>query len=100
MRKMADDLSSARAALERNNDIAPMLATHRRIRCSWPTDPGDRNALFDGLAVNYLSAVGELDAARGSSRRNAYIRTVAACRACHEQTCGGPLAVIDKLALE
>jgi hypothetical protein len=67
---------------------------HAKLRCSWPTDPQDRNAVFDGLAVNYLGAVRAFDAAPAAQTLNA---VVASCRACHEQTCGGPLVVIDSL---
>jgi hypothetical protein len=98
MRRMADDLRAARAALLDGGSSAPLWAQHRKLRCAWPTDPRDRNEAFDAMAQTYLTAVKALDAAPSS--RPAYAGVVGACRACHEQTCDGPIAVIDGLALD
>ena len=98
MRRMADDLKSARAVLLDGGSVAPLHATHRKLRCAWPTDPHDRNAAYDAMAQTYLAKVRALDAAPSS--RDAFTGVVAACRGCHVQTCDGPIAVIDGLGLE
>ncbi|MCA2982042.1 MAG: hypothetical protein INH41_01975 [Myxococcaceae bacterium] len=98
MRLMADDLGAARAALLDGGAAPPLWARHRKLRCSWPTSPPDRNEAYDAMAQAYLEKVRALDASGG--RREAYAGVVAACRACHEQTCEGPIVVIDALALE
>jgi cytochrome c553 len=98
MRRMADDLRGARAAVLDGGAAPPLWAHHRKLRCAWPTALSDRNEAYDAMAQTYLGAVKALDAAPSS--RAAYSGVVAACRACHEQTCDGPIAVIDGLALE
>lgn len=102
MRQMADDLAAARASMKTGSQVAPLFPTHRRIRCAWPTDMSDHTAAFDGFALQYLQQVKQFDevGSNATLRRASYQAAVAACRACHEQTCNGPLAVIDKLTLE
>ena len=95
MRALADDLRAARAALVGGARPAHMWARHRKMRCAWPTEVGDRNPAFDAMAQTYLAAVRELESAPSPA---AYDSVVKACRACHEVTCGGPLQVIDGLA--
>jgi hypothetical protein len=97
MRKMQKDLEGAREAVLKGEVPMPMLARHRRIRCSWPTDVKDRDETFDGFAVGYLDAVKAFDAAQ--DRRAAFAGIVGACRACHERACPGPIAAIDKLKI-
>lgn len=102
MRQMADDLAAARASMKTGSQVAPLFPTHRRIRCAWPTDTSDHTPAFDGFALQYLQQVKQFDEAGSNAtlRRASYQAVVAACRACHEQTCNGPLAVIDKLTLK
>ncbi len=99
MRVMVADLQDARAKVLESKPLTPLRAKHAKLRCAWPTDPKDRNEAFDGLAQNYLRAVGALDDTP-SDVRAAYGNVVRACRTCHEATCDGPIAVIDGLALE
>jgi hypothetical protein len=98
MRRMADDLKTARAAIVDGGSALPLWASHRKLRCAWPTALSDRNEAYDAMAQTYLEAVRALDAKPSS--RAAYTGVVAACRACHEQTCDGPIAVIDGLGLD
>lgn len=104
MRGMEATLKAARTQLAEPGTsrppIGPFLPQFRRIRCSWPTNPADRDAEFDALAQGYLSAVSVLDAApdRGSAAK-AYDGVLAGCRSCHERTCGGALAAINALRL-
>jgi hypothetical protein len=69
----------------------PRLPVHRRIRCSWPTDPKDRDEKFDGLAQAYLVQVKAFDAAPS---KDTFTGVINGCAACHEATCGGPLDLI------
>lgn len=92
MRRFIDDLYAARAAAEAGRTVAPMYPTHRRMRCAWFTKPGDRNALFDGMAQGYLASVQAFDATPSQRTYNAIIDS---CTACHSVTCGGPLDYID-----
>lgn len=94
MRTFVDDWRAARVALEADAGVGPKFATHRKIRCAWPTDAADRNPTFDGFAKNYLSAVKAFDAQPG---REKYEGVLDACKACHEVSCGGPLEVIEGL---
>lgn len=100
MRMMADDLRAAREALRAEASVAPLSARHRKLRCAWPTDPSDRNAAFDAMAQTYLTKLAAFDTAPAQDRRAAYTAVLAGCRSCHEQTCEGPIAVIDALALD
>ncbi len=97
MRKMQSDLEEARTLVLKNEVPMPMLARHRRIRCSWPTDLKDRDQAFDAFAVGYLDTVKAFETA--PDRRAAFGAVVGACRACHERACPGPIAAIDKLKI-
>jgi hypothetical protein len=97
MRHCVDDWKEARAALKTGQAIRPRFPVHRRMRCSWPTDPADRNQAFDALAVGYLTRVQAFDA-RPSVKT--YEGVLDGCKACHEVTCGGPLQVIESLRTE
>jgi hypothetical protein len=99
MRTMVDDLKDARAKVLAGQPVAPLKAKHRKIRCAWPTSLSDRTPAFDAMAQAYLVKVAELDA-KPADVKAAYTGVVAACRACHEQTCDGPIAVIDGLGLD
>lgn len=104
MRSMEAALKAARPQLAEPGTsrppIGPFLPQFRRIRCSWPTNPADRDAEFDALAQGYLSAVSLLDAAPDrASAAKAYDGVLAGCRSCHERTCGGALAAINALRL-
>lgn len=96
MRTFVADWRAARVTLEQDAGVAvaAKFPVHRRIRCSWPTDPGDRNPTFDSFAKNYVSAVKAFDAQPGRER---YEGVLDACKACHEVSCGGPLEVIEGL---
>ncbi len=96
MRAMEADLKAARASLARAEAVPALYPKHRRIRCSWPTSPADREGAFDALAVGYLERVKGFDAA--PEKDQAYAAVLGGCRACHEQSCPGPLAAIDALA--
>lgn len=99
MRLMVDDLREARAKLKLGERPKPLWATHRKLRCAWPTALSDRTPAFDAMAQTYLTRVKALDEAT-TERPAAYGAVVAACRACHEQTCDGPIAVIDTLGFD
>jgi hypothetical protein len=101
MRTMVDDLREAKTqVLGGQSELVPSLwRKHRKIRCAWPTAPGDRDAAFDAMAQNYLAKVRVLDS-KPKDMRAAFSGVVAACRSCHEATCDGPIAVIDGLTLD
>lgn len=96
MRAMEADLKLARASLARGEAVPALYARHRRIRCAWPTSRSDREGAFDALAVGYLERVRAFDAAK--EKGEAYATLLGGCRACHEQSCPGPLAAINALA--
>lgn len=98
MRMMEADLSAARTAILQGATVAPLLARHRKIRCSWPTRPEDRDEAFDTSARRYLDAVAALDGAV-PNKAAAFGAVLGACRACHEHTCSGAIVAIDALAL-
>ena len=76
MRVMRDDLRNARDHLLREDSPASLLATHSKIRCSWPTDPNVRDAKFDQMAVSYLLAIEDLTVKPQSSMKMAYGRAL------------------------
>jgi len=96
MRAMVADLEQGKVALEKGEPLAPMWSRHRKMRCSWPTDSADRNEAFDGMAQTYLAQVKALDA-KPANPRAAFNGVVAACQACHENTCPGPIEKITTL---
>jgi cytochrome c553 len=96
MRSMVADLEKGKQALEKGEALEPMWPRHRKMRCSWPTDPSDRNEAFDAMAVTYLAQVKALDA-KPANLRAAFNRVVAACQACHENSCPGPIEKIASL---
>lgn len=98
MRQMVSDWREIRGQLAAGQEVqrAPLLPTHRKIRCSWPTAAEDRNAAFDAMAQVYVHNVRAFDAAPNAET---YRGVLSACAACHEATCGGPLAVIEGLQL-
>lgn len=99
MRLMVEDVRDAKAKVLAGQPVPTLFAKHRKIRCTWPTAPSDRNENFDAMAQSYLAQVKALDAKPADSKA-AYSNVVRACRTCHEATCDGPIAVIDGLALD
>ena len=94
MRRFVDDLRDARPLLESKQPVPKLLPAHRRMRCSWPTRPEERNQKYDTLAVAYLATVKAYDDAPGQATYNGII---AGCIACHSQSCGGPIDFIDTM---
>lgn len=99
MRTMVADLEEAKAAVEKRQPVKPLWKRHRKMRCAWPTDLADRNESFDQMAQTYLAQVKALDE-KPADVRLVFSGVVAACQACHENTCPGPIAVIDTLKLQ
>ena len=77
---------------------APLSSAHARIRCAWPTTPGDRNPNFDAMAQAFLVQVAAYNEAQDRGVQ-AFHAVIGGCVACHEQTCAGPLAAIEPLRL-
>jgi hypothetical protein len=98
MRTMVADLEASRAAVEQGRAPAPMWSRHRKLRCAWPTAASDRNPAFDGMAMAYLAMVQALDA-KPKDLKAAHNAVIDACRACHENTCAGPIEKIVQLRL-
>lgn len=97
MRSLQADLGAVRAALLHGAPPPVFLRSrHRKIRCSWPTHPADRNAQFDRDAQAYLAALEALDHHKS---RHAFDQVLNACRACHEQSCSGAIVAIEALRL-
>ncbi len=94
MRRMADDLSAARSAMQSGGAPQSLLKIHRRIRCSWASKPEERNETFDGMARAYLASVQAFD---GSPSRATYNAMVQGCVSCHSMTCRGPIDMIEQL---
>lgn len=99
MREMTADLEKVRAGIESGAAPGSLVARHTRIRCSWPTDPGDRTPEFRALSHNYLTRLEALESAAPADRRAAFDAVVTACRSCHEHSCLGPIPRIEKLRL-
>lgn len=99
MRTMQADLKAARALIEKGEKPGALVDRHRKIRCSWPTQPSERNERFDGNAQAYLAAVAALDAAAPAAAAKAYEHVLDACRSCHEQSCTGAIVAIEALRL-
>jgi hypothetical protein len=56
MRVMQRDLATARDAIIAGASVPSMSTAHAKMRCAWPTEPGDRNASYDALAQAYVGA--------------------------------------------
>ncbi len=99
MRSMLSDLRQIRQVVI-NGQSPTIPDNHKRIRCSWHTEPKERNARYDAMAVTYLNAVDRFNKRRGEPK--ALFDTVVrgGCVGCHENTCQGPLAVIEPLLIE
>jgi hypothetical protein len=91
MRVFVDDLYEARRSLEAGQPVRKLHAVHRRMRCSWPSSPEQRDQGFDQRAQVYLGIVQTFDAQPSQATYNAII---ASCISCHAQSCGGPLEFI------
>ncbi len=99
MRTMQKELTAAREAILAGQPApGPLFPTFRKMRCTWPTAPADRNQKYDDLAVTYLALVKAYDA-KPPDARAAYDGVLTGCRACHDQTCAGPIEVIEGLRL-
>ncbi len=95
MRQFVDDLRLARSTLEAGQPMPKKLfPAHRKMRCSWPTRPEERNERFDTRAQGYLAMVRAFDQAPGKGTYNGMIE---GCVNCHSQSCGGPLDFIDSM---
>ena len=97
MRVMQRDLATARDAIIAGASVPSMSTAHAKMRCAWPTEPGDRNASYDALAQAYVGAVQALEAAPAESQRAAHDRVLDTCVACHQTTCLGPIPAIQAL---
>ena len=91
MRVFVDDLYEARRNIEAGQPVQKLHRVHRRMRCSWPSSPEQRDAGFDQRAQVYLGIVQAFDAQPSQATYNAII---ASCISCHAQSCGGPLEFI------
>ena len=96
MRQMQKDLGAARVTVLDGGTVASMWPRHRKLRCSWPTDPADRTPAFDGLAATYLGQVRAFDQAPSATT---FDSVLTACRSCHDNSCPGPVVVIEGLRL-
>lgn len=96
MRVMLDDLQLARERVLNGEAVDSLTATHRRIRCTWPTDPATRNGHFDSMARRYLDTVRSLEKVSDAA---SYEAVVGQCLHCHQNTCPGPATAIEKLRL-
>lgn len=94
MRVFVDDLREARTLLEAGQGVKKLHATHRTMRCAWPTKPEMRDERYDGLAQSYLMQVHSYDEAPG---KDTYNGIISGCIACHSQSCGGPIPFIDSM---
>lgn len=99
MRSMEAALKDARPLVAQGQQVGPFAPRFRKIRCSWPTNLGDRDAQFDALAVSYLAAVAKLDASSGAASAAAFDGVLGACRSCHERACSGAIVAINALRL-
>lgn len=98
MRLMLADLQSARADILEQRTPAPLLARHQKLRCSWPTEPHMRQGSFDVRAQALLAAEARLDA-QPQQARQGFAAVVESCVACHQESCEGPLPLIEALRL-
>ena len=98
MRKMVADLREVRQAILNNSPPATYPDDHGRMRCTWPTDSDVRNAMFDGMAKNYLASYERLVTAQDSHARH-FESVLDGCIGCHSNTCQGPIPMIESLRL-
>lgn len=98
MREMQEDMSRIRDRLLRDEDVGAVDASHKKIRCAWPTEESMRDQAFDLKAQSYLATIDALERA-GADQRGFYNAVVGQCISCHNTSCPGPITAIRKLQL-
>ncbi len=96
MRTFVDDLREVRGQMDAKTPVKKLFPRHRKMRCSWHTDPLSRNEDYDMRAQGYLAIVQAFDEAPSKSLYNAMI---AGCVSCHTAVCPGPITFISQLKL-
>jgi hypothetical protein len=97
MRQMQGHLQTVRAAHVAGQPMTRLpFEEFERIRCSWPTTPGDRPPEFDAMAQAYLGLVRAYNEAPSPA---SYSGVLQGCVTCHQQTCTGAIAAIEPLFL-
>ena len=98
MRKMVSDLQVVRQALVNGAKPEAMPIGHERMLCAWPTDLDNRNEVFGAMAQQYLNAYKRLEEAKSDIGAQ-YEAVVGSCVTCHENSCRGPIPMIETLRL-
>jgi hypothetical protein len=98
MRTMLAELQSVRNDVMNEMAQSRIPAGHERMVCTWPTDDKTRSPLFGAMAGKYMGTVREFNRAKKADVKR-FNAVVDSCVACHEQSCRGPLAVIEPLKL-
>lgn len=99
MRRFLDDLRQARDRIARGEEAPALSRSHKKLRCAWPTEPERRDPTYDAFAQGYLAHLQALEASPARPEA-AYDAVVAACLACHEALCPGPIPAIESLKRE
>lgn len=98
MRQMLDDMRVARNGVMNGQTDLKIPTSHKRMVCTWPTDENARNPLFAAMANKYMESVHDFNKA-GKADLKRFNAVIDSCAACHEQSCRGPLVVINPLKL-
>lgn len=98
MRTMRTDMLAAREAIMKDERPKALADTHRKILCTWPTDPKVRTPLFGIMADDYVKALESMGDPKQNAR-DAYTSALTKCVGCHEKSCPGPIQAISAMHL-
>ncbi|HIA04836.1 MAG TPA: hypothetical protein EYN06_02815 [Myxococcales bacterium] len=98
MRKMLADMRVVRNGVMNGQTDSKIPISHERMVCTWPTDESTRNPLYAAMANKYMGTVRDFNKA-GNADLKRFNAVIDSCAACHEQSCRGPLVVINPLKL-
>jgi len=100
MRQMHALNEQAKLRIEAGEAVDPFPEELVAIHSAAMTDPSDRDAEFDSLAVAFLDYQKNTFGAHTSTTKVNYNNSIKTCIACHETRCAGPIPKIKKLLID
>ncbi len=97
MRDMVTFSDSARVSLLSGKSIESIPENLWGLKTAKGTRDEHEEDLFQSLTDPYLNALKGIE--RGDSQMYYYNKSIEACVGCHNNYCGGPLVVINKLPI-
>ena len=99
MRGIYEYTKLSKQKIENNQDLFRYPEEFKKISTAKLTDPSERDAEFDSLAVIFLENQKGAYAFKGDLVKYSYNKSINACITCHKTRCTGPLPKIRKLLI-